>query len=401
MLDELWSGLIRFTEQFVVPDWGSLVGLLPIILALVVVLYLSGTVYRFAMAGPTRRGIRRLPPVAPAGVHMPGPSFAPLLAAFGFFMLMFGVITGGLWLWVGLLVLAITLLYWGREALRDYDRLPAAGGGQPNAAVLPAPGAGVLPATGALPATGSLPAPGARRPPAGVHIPPPSFRPLLFAVSMTILLAGSVIGGWALLFGILSVVVTGLGWLGDARREYVAVEHADRSGHLDLGGAPSWPVATFAALAVIIAAALLLTSGILPNSSPGTAGASGAAQAGAGGGTGTGGGTGAGGGTGTGSAAPAPSLPAADVTLAAENIAFMQTSIAIPAGRSFTLAFDNRDNGTPHDVVIKDASGAALFKGDLVTGPRVVVYDVPAIPAGTYTFVCTVHPNMTGTVTAQ
>ncbi len=118
-------------------------------------------------------------------------------------------------------------------------------------------------------------------------------------------------------------------------------------------------------------------------------------------GAGGGGGTGAGGGTGTGSAAPAPSLPAADVTLAAENIAFMQTSIAIPAGRSFTLAFDNRDNGTPHDVVIKDASGAALFKGDLVTGPRVVVYDVPAIPAGTYTFVCTVHPNMTGTVTAQ
>ena len=42
-----------------------------------------------------------------------------------------------------------------------------------------------------------------------------------------------------------------------------------------------------------------------------------------------------------------------------------------------------------------------VFKTDLITGVTVVVYDVPAIPAGQYTFVCTVHPNMTGTATAQ
>ena len=41
-----------------------------------------------------------------------------------------------------------------------------------------------------------------------------------------------------------------------------------------------------------------------------------------------------------------------------------------------------------------------MFKGELVTGPAVVVYDVPALPAGQYSFVCTVHPNMTGTLTA-
>ena len=29
-----------------------------------------------------------------------------------------------------------------------------------------------------------------------------------------------------------------------------------------------------------------------------------------------------------------------------------------------------------------------------------MVYDVPALPAGQYSFVCTVHPNMTGTLTA-
>jgi plastocyanin len=369
MLDELWSGLIRFTEQFIVPDWGSLIGLLPVFLSIVVALYLTGMVYRFATAGPTRRGIRKLPPVAPPGIHMPGPSFAPPLAAFGAFMLVFGVITRGVWLWVGLLVLVVTLLYWGREALRDYDRIPAEAGGHA--------------------AAGTLPAPAIRQPPAGVHIPPPSFRPLLLAVSMTILVAGMIFGGWALLFGILSFVVVALGWLRDARREYVAVEDADRSGHLDLGGAPAWPVATFATLALIIAGALLLSSGVLPNSHPGTATASGAPQASAGGGTAGGGAT------------PAPSLPAADVTVTAENIAFTETTLTIPAGKPFTLAFDNRDNGIPHDVVIKDASGAELFKGDIVTGPKVVVYNVPAIPAGTYTFVCSVHPNMTGTVTAK
>lgn len=371
MLDALWSSLIEFTQQFVVPDWGSLIGLLPILLAAVVALYLSATIYRFATAGPTRRGVRRLPPVTPPGIHMPGPSFAPPLAAFGAFMLVFGLVTRGIWLWVGLLVLVITLLYWGREALRDYDRIPAG--------------------AGSATAVGALPAPAGREPPAGVHIPPPSFRPLLVAVSMTILVAGMVIGGWALLFGLVAIVVTGLGWLRDARREYVATEAADRTGHLDLGGSPAWPTATFAVLAVIIAGALLLSSGVLPNSHPPAAVPSGAPAGG--------GGSAAGGGGGAASAAP--SLPAADVTLAAQNIAFDQSSITIPAGKPFTLAFDNRDPSVPHDVVIKSSSGETLFQGDIVTGPKVVVYNVPAIPAGTYTFVCSVHPNMTGTVTAQ
>jgi plastocyanin len=212
---------------------------------------------------------------------------------------------------------------------------------------------------------------------------------------MTILVAGLVIGGWALLFGLAAIVVTGLGWLRDARREFVAVEAADRTGHLDLGGSPAWPTATFAALAIIIAGAVLLSSGVLPNAHPPAAAPSGAPAGG--GGTPGGGASGGGGGT----ASEAPSLPAADVTLVAQNISFDQSSITIPAGKPFTIAFDNRDPGIPHDVVIKGSSGDTLFQGDLVTGPKAVVYNVPAIPAGTYTFVCSVHPNMTGTVTAQ
>ena len=40
-----------------------------------------------------------------------------------------------------------------------------------------------------------------------------------------------------------------------------------------------------------------------------------------------------------------------------------------------------------------------MFKGDLVTGPKKVTYNVPALKAGSYPFVCTVHANMTGTLT--
>ena len=57
MIEEVWSQLIGFTEQFVVPDWGSLVGLIPMLLLALTVLYDPCTIYRFATAGPMRRGI--------------------------------------------------------------------------------------------------------------------------------------------------------------------------------------------------------------------------------------------------------------------------------------------------------------------------------------------------------
>ena len=86
------------------------------------------------------------------------------------------------------------------------------------------------------------------------------------------------------------------------------------------------------------------------------------------------------------------------VQISASNIAFEQTEVSAPAGAAFTIHFNNKDAGTPHNVAIKDASGMEMFKGDIVTGPIETDYPVPALAAGTYTFVCTVHPNMTGTL---
>ena len=100
---------------------------------------------------------------------------------------------------------------------------------------------------------------------------------------------------------------------------------------------------------------------------------------------------------------PAASEAAGGIGISASGIAFEQTSVTAPAGKAFQIDFDNKDAGTPHNVAIhKDnASGAEVFKGEIVTGPLTTTYDVPALDAGTYAFVCSVHPNMTGTLTVQ
>jgi plastocyanin len=109
----------------------------------------------------------------------------------------------------------------------------------------------------------------------------------------------------------------------------------------------------------------------------------------------------------TSSAAPLPSgavpgeslPPAGDVIKeAALNIAFVNAELTAPADIPFVIEFDNQDAGIPHNIEIKDGNGASLFTGEIVTGPIVTTYNVPALPAGDYTFVCTVHPNMTGTL---
>jgi plastocyanin len=124
-----------------------------------------------------------------------------------------------------------------------------------------------------------------------------------------------------------------------------------------------------------------------PSAAPASAGASGSPGAGASA-------------PASGGASAAPSGGAAGgapVEISAMNIAFEQTSATAPADAAFTIHFNNKE-AVPHNVDVKDASGASKFKGDVVTGPKEVDYQVPALPAGDYTFVCDVHPNMTGTL---
>jgi plastocyanin len=109
-------------------------------------------------------------------------------------------------------------------------------------------------------------------------------------------------------------------------------------------------------------------------------------------------------------AASAPSSPAASAdasaptgsgtTVVAKDIAFQPTSLTIPADTATQITLDNQD-AAPHNIAIKDASGATVFKGEIDPGQGKITYNVNALPAGGYQFWCEVHPNMTGTLTVQ
>ena len=87
------------------------------------------------------------------------------------------------------------------------------------------------------------------------------------------------------------------------------------------------------------------------------------------------------------------------LTVVAKDLVFQQTTLTAEADTAFTIDFDNQESA-PHNVAIKDASGAATFKGEIVSSKK-ITYNVPALAAGAYTFWCEVHPNMTGTLTVQ
>jgi plastocyanin len=373
VLDKVWSSILDFTSKLVIPDWGALVSLIPVGLLVIVVLWLLRTTFRFATAGPQRRGKRRVTPIAPAGIHMPGPSYAPVLAAIGLFLLFYGLVFGGIALPAGVVALVLTLLYWGREGLRDFDRATD---------VAPMPARVIGP------------------PPPGIHLPGPSFRPILASLALATLFYGLVFGGWLLAVGVIFLIVALLGWLRDARAEYVKVVDADDTGHLENIATPRWPRRLLTIFAALFVFAIILNLGILPPKSS-TATAGGATASGGPAGSG-----GPGGSAATGSGGPGASggggAGGGDVSIVAEGVKFTTTDVSAPAGKDFTIAFDNKDTGTPHDVDILAADGSKVFNGDPVTGPKQQIYQVKSLPAGTYKFECSIHPSlMTGTITAK
>ena len=109
--------------------------------------------------------------------------------------------------------------------------------------------------------------------------------------------------------------------------------------------------------------------------------------------------------SGSGSASAAPSGPANPnvVVISATNIKYDQTTLTAPASTPFQIQFQNMDAGVPHNVSLHQggSTGAELFKGTIFNGIETRTYDVPALDAGAYAFVCSVHPTMIGTLNVQ
>ncbi|MBI3752342.1 MAG: cytochrome c oxidase subunit II [Chloroflexi bacterium] len=100
---------------------------------------------------------------------------------------------------------------------------------------------------------------------------------------------------------------------------------------------------------------------------------------------------------------PAPS-GATTLQLTAQNIQFDKTSLEVAAGQPFVIDFKNMDPaGVQHDVDIRQSDGTTVVV-DLQTtdGGKESQYQYQALPAGTYTFICSVHPSiMHGTLTVH
>jgi plastocyanin len=91
------------------------------------------------------------------------------------------------------------------------------------------------------------------------------------------------------------------------------------------------------------------------------------------------------------------------VEIAALNIAYDKSELRVPADVPFQIIFANNDAGIPHNVAIHEGTptGPDVWVGEIFNGVETRTYDVPALPAGTYGFICTVHPNMFGTLIAE
>jgi cytochrome c oxidase subunit II len=105
------------------------------------------------------------------------------------------------------------------------------------------------------------------------------------------------------------------------------------------------------------------------------------------------------------SGGPAPSGQPAGPALAisALNLVFNTATLEAPADTPFKIDFDNQDPSVLHNVAIHEGSptGPEVWKGEIFPGPAKKTYDVPALSAGTYGFICSVHPTMTGTLTVN
>ena len=100
---------------------------------------------------------------------------------------------------------------------------------------------------------------------------------------------------------------------------------------------------------------------------------------------------------------PIPSAPDSKtvVKVVAARVRWVPTKLAAPAGQVWHVEIDNQD-GPPehHNFVV--ASGKT-FPERIYQSPNInkgtFTFDVPALPAGTYLFICTVHADvMTGTL---
>jgi cytochrome c oxidase subunit 2 len=92
-----------------------------------------------------------------------------------------------------------------------------------------------------------------------------------------------------------------------------------------------------------------------------------------------------------------------DVTAVSATAGFDPQQLTAPADTPLTIQLDNTDTAAPHNFAIKAATpdGKDWIGLPIAAPGQKATYSAPPLPAGTYTFYCSVHANMTGTLTVQ
>ena len=101
---------------------------------------------------------------------------------------------------------------------------------------------------------------------------------------------------------------------------------------------------------------------------------------------------------------PAPS-GAAVLKVEAKNIAFDTKALDVAADQPFVIDFKNDDvSAVTHDIQIRQSDGTTVVqKQEAIPGGTEKQYQYQPLAAGTYTFICSIHPvpAMTGTLTVK
>jgi plastocyanin len=394
--------LFNLLEQLLIPNWSDLFKLLPWVLVGLVLLFVVHTARQWRRASERTRP--RVPrPLAggapPPGVHMPGPSRWPFVVPIGAALLLFALVlpardaSGDVvlpfnlpLLIIGLLVTLVAIAGWLLEAMREW-RATATGGHaeEASAAVALTPGrsspalsagqmVGVGRALETIPAAETV----SLEPPPGVHMPGPSPWPFFAPIALVVMLYGAIFSTILLLAGIVLGVIAAAGWLLEAGHEYRSTEEVGHAVPKTRDAARVWPRRLVPIFAGVIALGLFVTLAPV-----GLAWLNSFTPA---------------------EASPTPvAVPEVPEISASNAVSFDISTLVVPAARPFDLVFQNNDDGVPHNVEIAESAARAtkFLEGEVITGVASITYQVPELAEGNYYFLCSVHPNMNGTVQAM
>jgi plastocyanin len=366
-MDDPWTAILDLLSQVVTPLWATLLQYIPLLLLGLTVLIFLVLIRAWAHNGPRNasRVPRPLPagPV-PAGVHLPSGSAWPFVAPIGLVLIFFALaIGGGEGAFInipiailGVVISAVGVIGWYLDANREYDQLGAHDHGLRLAAE-----------------TSAAPRPVVM--PEGIHLPGNSAWPFLAPIGLFFIFLGLALGPLLIVAGAVMAIASATGWYLDANREFVQVE----AGHVPEPVTRD-PVRVFphrlvpvfegvAVLAILLTLAPWLLTFLPQQAATGDDGP------------------------------PATMTP---MVSASSVLSFDQSRFVIPADTpGVKLTFNNNQAGVQHDVAIytDDSKSEAIFDGEPITGVATIVYDLPPISAGSFPFICTIHPaTMVGTV---